>query len=156
MYGCESWTIKKAECQRTDAFEMWYCRWFSSPLEFKEIKPVNPEGNQSWILIGRPDIVNEISNILASGCKELTHWKRPWYWDRLKAGGKGDDREWDGWIASLTRWSWVWASSRSWCGQGSLACNSPWGQKDSDRTERLNWIERSLVNPHMITFNKYG
>ena len=47
-------------------------------------------------------------------CEELTHWKRPWCWERLKAGGEGDDRGWDGWMASPTRWTWVWASSGSW------------------------------------------
>ena len=55
-----------------------------------------------------------MSNTLATWCKELTHWKRPWCWERLKAGGERDDRGWDGWMASLTRWTWVWASSRSW------------------------------------------
>ena len=54
------------------------------------------------------------SNILASRCKKLTHWKRPWYWERLKAGGEGDDGGWDGWVALPTRWTCVWASSESW------------------------------------------
>ena len=54
------------------------------------------------------------SNTLATWWEELTHWKRPWCWERLKAGGEGDDRGWDGWMASLTQWTWVWASSRSW------------------------------------------
>ena len=54
------------------------------------------------------------SNTLATWCKELTHWKRLWCWERLKAAGEGDDRGWDGWMASLTWWTWVWASSRSW------------------------------------------
>ena len=53
-------------------------------------------------------------NSLATWCEELTHWKRPWCWERLRAGGEGDDRGWDGWMASLTWWTWVWASSRSW------------------------------------------
>ena len=54
------------------------------------------------------------SNTLSTGCEELTHWTRPWCWARLKAGGEGDNREWDGWMASPTWWTWVWASSRSW------------------------------------------
>ena len=54
------------------------------------------------------------SNILAIWCEELTHLKRPWCWERLKAGGEGDDRGWDGWMASLTWWTWVWVNSRSW------------------------------------------
>ena len=52
-------------------------------------------------------------------CKELTHWKRPWCWERLRAGGEGGDRGWDGWMASLTGWTWVWASSRSWWQTGN-------------------------------------
>ena len=71
------------------------------------------------------------SNVFASTwCEELTHWKRPWCWERLKAGGEGDDRGWDGWMASLTQWAWVWkivwGDSEGW---GSLACFSPWGSQ---------------------------
>ena len=54
------------------------------------------------------------SDILATWCKELTHLKRPWCWESLKAGGEGDDRGWDDWMASLTRWTWIWVNSRSW------------------------------------------
>ena len=54
------------------------------------------------------------SETLATWCEELTHWKRPWCWERLKAGGEGDDRGWDGWMASPSWWTWVWASSGSW------------------------------------------
>ena len=54
------------------------------------------------------------SNTSATWCKELTRWKRPWCWEKMKAGGEGDDRGWDGWMASLTQWMWVWASSSSW------------------------------------------
>ena len=54
------------------------------------------------------------SNTLATWCKELTHWKRPWCWERLKVGGEGENRGWDGWMTSLTQWIWIWASSGSW------------------------------------------
>ena len=54
------------------------------------------------------------SNTLATWCKELTLWKRPWCWERLKVGGEGDDRGWDGWMASPTQWTWVWVNSGSW------------------------------------------
>ena len=54
------------------------------------------------------------SNTLTTWCEELTHWKRPWCWERLRAGGEGDDREWNGWMASPTRWTWVWVNYRSW------------------------------------------
>ena len=65
-------------------------------------------------------------------------FERPWFWERLKTGGEGDDSGWDGWMASLTQWTWIWVSSRSWSWTGSLACCSPWGHKESDRTEQLN------------------
>ena len=60
-------------------------------------------------------IVNNAAvEIVATWCEELTHWKRPWCWERLRAGGEGDDRGWDGWMASSTRWTWVWVDSGSW------------------------------------------
>ena len=83
-----------------------------SPLDSKEIQPTNPKGNQSWIFIGSTDAEAE-TNTLATWCKELTHWKRFWCWERLKAG-EGDNRGWDGWMASPTQWTWVWVNSRSW------------------------------------------
>ena len=103
----ESWALKN------------WCFWTvvlektpENPLDCKEIQPVHPRGDQSWVFIGRCWSWN--SNTLAIWCKELTHLKRPWWWERLRAGGKGDDRGWDGWIASLTRWTWVWMDFRSW------------------------------------------
>ena len=114
MYGCESCTIKKAECWRTDAFELWCWRrllrvpwtaWRSNQSMLKKLV-LNihwKDWCRSWNF-----------STLATWCKELTPWKRPWCWERLKAGGEGDDRRWDGWMASLTRWTWVWESSRSW------------------------------------------
>ena len=83
IYGCESWTIKKAEHWRTDVF--WTVvleKTLESPLDCKEIKPVNPKGNQSWIFFGRTDGWSWSSNTLATWCKELTHLKRPWCWER--------------------------------------------------------------------------
>ena len=83
-----------------------------SPLDSKEIKPVNPKGNQSWIFIGRTDAEAEAPILWPPDAKELTPWKRPWCWERLQVG-EGDDREWDGWMPSLSRWTWVWASPGS-------------------------------------------
>ena len=84
-----------------------------SPLDSKEIKPVNPEGNQpEHSLEGQ--MLKLSSSTLGAWCEELTHWKRPCCWERLKAGGEGDNRGWNGWMASLTQWTWVWASSGSW------------------------------------------
>ena len=78
-----------------------------SPLDCKEMKPVNPKGNRSWIVIGRTDAEAE--------CEKLTHWKRPWCWERLRAGGDGGDRGWDGWMASSTQWTCVWANAGRYC-----------------------------------------
>ena len=78
------------------------------------------------------------SNILATWCKELTHWKRPWCWERLKAGGEGDDRGWDGWMASLTQWRWVWASSGSWWWTGKPGVLESMGSQSGTQL-RLNW-----------------
>ena len=73
-----------------------------SPLDCKEIQLVHPKGIQSWIFIGRTDAEAETLNTLATWCEELTHLKRPWFWERLRAGGKGDNTGWDGWMASPT------------------------------------------------------
>ena len=80
------------------------------------------------------------SNTLATWWEELTHLKRPWCWERLKVGGEGDDRGWDGWMASLTRRTWVEQALGVGDGQGSLVCCSPCGCKESDMTEWLNWL----------------
>ena len=105
----ETWALKNW-CFSTVVLE----KTLESPLEGKEIKPVNLKGNQPWIFIGRTDAETETLNTLATWCEELTHWKRPWCWERFRAGGEGGDRGWDGWMASPTWWTWVWASSGSW------------------------------------------
>ena len=104
----ESWAPENS-CFWTVVLE----KTLESPLDSKEIQPVHPKGNQSWMFIGRTDW-SWNSNTLATWCKELTHLKRPWCWERLKAGGEGDDRRWDGCMASLTQWTWVWVNSGSW------------------------------------------
>ena len=83
----------------------------------------------------------ENSSTLATWCEALTHWKRPWCWEGLRAGGEEDDRGWDGWMASPTRWAWVWVNSLVGDGQGGLACCDSWGHKELHTTERLNWTE---------------
>ena len=81
------------------------------------------------------------SSILATWCEELTPWEIPWCWERLRAGGEGDDRGWDGWMASLTWWTWVWESSGSWWWTEKPGWGNPWGCKESNSTERLNWSD---------------
>ena len=117
MYGCESWTkeswVLKNWCFWTVVLE----KTFENPLDCKEIQPVNAKGNQFWVFIGRTDAEAETPILWPPDVKNWL-WKRPRCWERLKAGGKGDDRWWDGWMASLTQWTWVWASSGSWCWTG--------------------------------------
>ena len=135
MYGCESWTIKKAECRRIDAFELWcWRRLLRVPWTARRsVLGVHwKDWSWSWNY-----------NVLATWCEELAHWKRPWCWARLKTG-EGDDRRWDGWMASLTLWTWVLVGSGSWWWQGGLACCSPWGRNELDTTEWLNWTEVNL------------
>ena len=115
MYGCKRWTVKKAECRRIDAFELWCWRRLSwESLDCKEIQPVHRKGDQPWDFFGRNDAKAETPVLLPRHAKSWTHWKRLWCWEGLGAGGEGDDRGWDGWMASPTRWTWVWVKSRSW------------------------------------------
>ena len=78
---------------------------FYNSLDSKENQPVHPKGNQSWIFMERMDAEAEAPVLWPPDATELTHWKRPWCWKTLKAGGEGDDRGWDGWMASPTRWT---------------------------------------------------
>ena len=82
------------------------------------------------------------SNTLATWCEELTHWKRPWCWERLKAGGEGDSRGWDGWMTSPIWWTWVWASSGSWWWTGKPGMLQSMGLQTvgHDWVTELNWI----------------
>ena len=106
MYGCESWTIKKAERQRIDAFELWCWRrllrvpWTARRSNQSILKKINPEYSLEGLMLKSWN-----SNTLPTWWEELTHLKRPWCWERLRAGGEGDKRGWDGWMASLTQWS---------------------------------------------------
>ena len=82
------------------------------------------------------------SNTLATWCEEPTHWKRLWCWERLKAGGEGDNRGWDGWMASPTQWTWVWANTRRWWRTGKPGMLQSMGSKRvGHKAERLNWTE---------------
>ena len=109
MYGCESWTIKESEHRRTDAFELWCWRrllrgpWTARRSNQSILKEISPGTS----LEGRN------SSTLATSREELTHWKRPWCWEGLGAGEEGDDRGWDGWMASLINGC-VWVNSRNW------------------------------------------
>ena len=134
----ESWALKNW-CFWTMVLE----KTLESPLDCKEIQPVHSKENQSWIFIGRTDVEAEAPIFWPPHVKNWLTGKDP---ERSKAGGEGDDRGWDGWMASPTQWTWVWVNSRSWRWTGRLVCCSPWGRRESDMTEfdwtERNWIER--------------
>ena len=95
------------------------------------------------------------SDTLATSCKELTHWKRPWCWEGLGAGGEGDDRRWDGWMASPTRWTWVWVNSGSWWWTGRPGVLRFIGLQrvGHDWVTELNWRPRGKLK--MFSFIKH-
>ena len=141
MSGCKSWTIKKVDHRRIDAFELWCWR------RLLRVPWTARRSNQSIL---KKSVLNIhwkdwswSSNALATWCKKLTHWKRPWCWERLTVGG-GDDRGWDGWMASLTRWTWVWISSGSWwwTGKPGVLQSVESQRVGHDWVTELNWSFR--------------
>ena len=111
-----------------------------SPLDCKEIHPVHPKGDQSWVFIGRTDVEAEIPILWPPDAKSWLIWKDPDAGKDLRAGGEGDGTGWDGWMASPTQWTWVWVDTSNCNGQGGLACYGSWNHKESDTTECLNWL----------------
>ena len=147
MYGCESWAVRKAGHWRSDAFELWCWRrllrvpWTARRSNQSILGEISPEYSLEGLMLSWN------SNTLAIWCEELTHLKRPWCWERLKAGGEGDDRGWDGWMASLTWWMWVWVNSGSWWWTGRPGVlqfmGNRWG--NSGNSDRLySWAPKSL------------
>ena len=157
MYGCESWVVKKAERQRIDAFELWCWRrllrvpWTartSSQSILKEIRMGVHWKDWCW---------SSNSNPLATWCEELTHWKRPWCWERLRAGGEGNDRGWAGWMASPMQWTWVWVNSRSWwwTGRPGLLQSMGLQRTGHDWVAKLNWTKTQhkwIISSHTINY----
>ena len=125
MYGCESWTVKKAEHRRVDAFELWCWR------RLLRVPWTSRRSNQSilkdWSVLGvhwKDWCWSWNSSTLATWCKELTHLKRPWCWSGRRRGL----HRMRCWLASPTQWTWVWVNSRSWWWTGRPG-------------QRLNWTE---------------
>ena len=114
MYGCESWTIMKAECRRTDAFELWCWRrllripWTARRSKQSILKEISPACSLEGLML---KLKLQYFGHLMQRTDSL---EKTLMLERFKAGGEGDDRGWDGWMASPTRWAWVWASSASW------------------------------------------
>ena len=142
---CEIWTIKKAECQRIAAFELWRELW----KRLLRVPWTARRSNQSFL----KEISSEYSweglmlklQYLVIWCKELTHLKRPWWWERLTAGMKGmTEDEMIGWHHWFDGHEFE-EALRVGDGQGSLACCSPRDCKESETTERLNWTDLPLI-----------
>ena len=119
----------------------------SLPQDCKEIQPVHAEGDQSWMFIGRTDAEAETPILWPP---HVTHWKRLWYWEGLRAGGEEDNRGWVGWMASPTWWTWVWVNSGSWWWTGRPGVLWFMGSQrvGHDWATELNWII-SLIKKFM-------
>ena len=161
MYGCKSWTVKKAECWRTDAFELWcWEKTLESPLDCKEIQPVHPKGGQSWVFIGRTDAEAETPILSPPHAKSWLIWKeldagKDW---RQEEKGTTED-EMVGWHHWLDRRESEWTLGVG-DGQGGLACCDSWGRKELDTTERLiwsdlNWILLIILSEHLLFSRQY-
>ena len=129
--------------------------WYS--FFSKKTFSLNLSSTGKW-LNSSPDSRTQVTpSILATWCEEPTHRKRPWCWERLKAGGKGDDRGWDDWMAPPTRWTWIWVSSGSWWWTGSPGVLQSMGSQRVRYDWALNWIEeehnsreslQKFIEPH--------
>ena len=146
----ESWASKNW-CFWTVVLE----KTLESPLDCKEIQSVHPKGDQSWVLIERTDAEPKTPILWPPHVKELTHLKRPWCWEGLRARGEGDDRGWgwDGWMASLTQWTWVWVNSGSWWWTGRPSVLRFMGSQRVwlDWATELNWTETFQNTDHLMT-----
>ena len=145
MHGCESWTIKNTECQIT------WCSWtvvlektLESPLNCKEIKPVNPKGDQPWIFIGKTDAEAEGPILWPPDAKKWLIGKDPDVGKEWRQEEKGmTEVRVVGWHHRLDGHEFEQAPGVG-DGQGGLLCCNPWGRKESDTTEWLNWIELNI------------
>ena len=146
-YGSSSSHVRMWE---SDYKESWalknWCFWtvvlektLERPLDCKEIQPVHLKGNQSWLFIGRTDAEAETPILWLPDARNWLIEKRQSCWERLMAG-EGDDRGWDGWIPSLTQWTWVWVNSGRWQWTGRPVVLQSMGS-ESDMTDQLNWTD---------------
>ena len=176
MYGCEIWTVKKVEHQRIDAFELWCWRgllrvpWTAKKSNQSILKEISPGYSLKGLMLKLK--LQYFGHLM----RRADSLKRPWCWEGLGAAGGGDDRGWDGWMASLTRWTWVWVNSRSWWWTGRLGmlqfmglqrvgqdwgtelnwCSTEWdAQKPGRRwaAEKLN--KQSVPQCHVVINSKY-
>ena len=149
MYGCESWLWRKLSAEKLMLLNCGFGEdsWESLGLQGD---PTSPFWRRSVLGVHWKDWCwSWNSSTLATSCEELTHWKRPWFWEGLGAGGEGDDRGWDGWMASPTQQAWVWARSGSWWWTGEPGVLRFMGSQRvrHDWATELNWT----VNAGKVT-----
>ena len=135
---CEEGWVPKNWCFWTVVLE----KTLESPLDCKGVQPVLSKGDQPCDFFGRNDAKAE-TPILWPPHAKLTHWKRLWCWEGLGAGEEGDDRGWDGWMASPTRWMWVWVNSGRWWWTGRPGVLRFMGSQS--QTQLSNWTELSWI-----------
>ena len=140
MYGYESWTIKKAEHWRIDAFPLCCRRLLRVPCTARRsnqsiLKEISPEYSLERLTLKLK------YQYFGPLMWRLNYCKRPWCCERLKAGGKGDNKEWDGSVAFLTQWTWIWASSKSclWTGKPGVLQSTGFQRVRHDWSTELNW-----------------
>ena len=151
MYGCKSWTVKKAERRRIDAFELWCWRRLESPLDCKEIQPVHCEGDQPWDFFGGNDAKAETPVLWPPHVKSWLIGKDSDArrdWGQEEKGTTEDEMA--GWH------HWLDGCESGWTpgvgdGQGGLVCCNSWGHEESDMTERLNWTELNWIFHYINT-----
>ena len=155
-YGCESWTVKKAEHRSIDAFELWCWRrflrvpWTARRSNQSILEEISPRCSLEGLML---KLKLQYFGHLMQRADSL---EKPWGWEGLGAGGEGDHRGWDGWMASLTRWAWVWVKSRSWWWIGSPGVLQSMGSQrvGHDWATELSWLkawwvhERRKPHPH--------
>ena len=153
MYGCESWTVKKAEYQRTDAFEMWCWRrllripWPARRSNQSILKEISPGCSLEGLMLKLK--LQYFGHLMW----RVDSLERPWCWEGSRAGREGDDRGWDGWTASPTQWTWVWVNSGSWWWTGRPGVLQFMGSQSAghDWATELNWTEpRNITSFHSL------
>ena len=147
--------MKKAECWNVNAFELWCWRRLESLLDCKEIKPVHPKGNQSWIFIGRSHAEAEALILWPPDAKNWLIGQDPDVAKNWRQEEKGWDRGWDSWMSSPTWWTWVWAISGGWWWTGKAGVLQSMGSQrvGHNWVTELKWTDWSIVDlPYCISF----
>ena len=141
MYGCESRLWRKLSAKELMLLNCGIGEDSWESLGLQE-DPTSPFWKRSALeFLWKEWCWSWNSSTMATSCEELTHWKRLWHWEGLRAGGEGDDRGWDGWMASRTRWTWVWVNSRSWIGRPGVLRFMGSQRVGHDWATELNWTE---------------